>query len=211
MAGRQFLEHCKNGDLDLVQDTMFRAMSNDNYEKAIKQAKFTGLMMAVKGGHTEIVSQLLHDPRFNPNKPYKIWKRGEVVPANNRDQMIDTPLHLAATKADTACLELLLSSERINPNIKNREGRTPLMEAVRCGRQMAVEILLRDDRVFPNTKRSDSQAEIKDSEGKTALCWALEENQMACIELLLPRSDLRTRDYHKRSAVEVARCWQRFS
>merc|ERR1719234_1285185 len=119
--------------------------------------------------------------------------------------MIDTPLHLAATKVDTACLELLLSCERTKPNIKNRKGRTPLMEAIMCGRQMAVEILLRDDRVFPNTKRSDSQAEIKDSEGKTALCWSLEQNQMACIELLLPRSDLRTRDYYKRSAVEAAR------
>ena len=198
-AGRQFVEDCKRGDLELVRDHLIWG----KHEKAIREVKFTGLMMAVKGGHTEIVSLLLHqDQRFNPNKPWKPWKHGEVRPVN---EMRDTPIHLAAMKVDTACLEILLRCERINPNTKNREGRTPLMEAIRCGRQMAVEMLLRDDRVFPNTRRSALTSEIKDSEGKTSLCWAIERNQMACIDLLLPRSDLRTRDYHKRSAMEVAR------
>ena len=80
------------------------------------------------------------------------------------------------------------------------------MEAIRRGRQGAVEMLLNDNRVFPNNNTaSSSRGEIKDLEGKTALALAVESNQRACIELLLPRSDLQTRDYHKRSAMEVAR------
>ena len=205
MAG-QFKEYCKHGDLKGVRDCLIglqRHMLSHGYTQEIKRAKFTGLLMAVKGGHTEVVRLLLHDDNFNPNKP--CWRRGDADVPQITD-LRETPLHQAAIREDTACLQILLSCERIKPNVKNREGRTPLMEAIRRGRQGAVEMLLNDNRVFPNNNTaSSSKGEIKDLEGKTALALAVESNQRACIELLLPRSDLQTRDYHKRSAMEVAR------
>ena len=204
MAG-QFKEYCKNGDLKGVRDCLIglrNHMLSHGYTQAIKRAKFTGLLMAVKGGHTDVVSLLLHDVNFNPNKP--LWTRGDPSVPQITD-LRETPLHQAAIRKDTACLQILLSCERIKPNVKNREGRTPLMEAIRRGRQSAVEMLLNDNRVFPNNTTSSSKGEIKDLEGKTALAWAVESNQRACVELLLPRSDLQTRDYHKRSAAEVSR------
>jgi ankyrin repeat protein len=47
-------------------------------------------------------------------------------------------------------VKLLLANDRIDPNLGDEEGDTPLMWAKRSNREAIVKVLLVDDRIDPN-------------------------------------------------------------
>ena len=119
---------------------------------------------------------------------------------NQRDSDGATPLYAAVFFNAVRCVQLLISDERTDPNIKNDDdgGDSPLMCAVTQNYVACVELLLSDKRTDPN---------IKDGEGDSPLMSAVKDNHVGIVELLLadPRVDLMTRDNYERSEEEVAR------
>ena len=86
------------------------------------------------------------------------------------------PLMVAADKSRIECVNLLLSDDRVDPNIKNNAGETPLMIATRKSSAQCVKALIRDDRVDPN---------IRDNNGSTPLLFVLFVNDVERLQLLL--------------------------
>ena len=65
----------------------------------------------------------------------------------------------AVTQNYVACMELLLSDKRTDPNIKDGEGDSPLMSAVKDSRVGIVELLLADPRVDLMTRDNYERSE----------------------------------------------------
>lgn len=85
---------------------------------------------------------------------------------NMKNSLGQTPLHLAATSKHADMTKLLLQDQRVNPNIQDAEGRTPLILAASeaCDFPHTTELLVNDLRVDKNAK---------DKNGRTALHHAV--------------------------------------
>lgn len=73
-------------------------------------------------------------------------------------------------------VELLLAIKKINTNIKDSNGRTPLSYAAECGHDTVVTLLLKQD---------DIEVDLEDNEGRTPLWYTVLKGNKAIIELLL--------------------------
>lgn len=129
-----------------------------------------------------------------------------------------TPLWLAVHHQNVKAVQLLLSDNRTDPNIKNDgdydyydadydeytylSSCTPLSVAVNTDCVEIVELLLSDGRTDPNMKDDGQRAE-----GNSPLMLAVKKNRVACVKLLLadPRVDLMTKDNYRWTPKEMAR------
>ena len=142
--------------------------------------------------------------KVNSNRYSLKWKngvkrsKGTLFYTRPRNFLGETPLHTAVRHNAVRCVQLLLSDERTDPNIKYDNSESPLMFAVMFKRVACVELLLSDERTDLN---------IKDCDGNSPLMLAVKRNLVACVELLLadPRVDLMTRDNYERDEEEVTR------
>lgn len=75
-----------------------------------------------------------------------------------------------------AVMNLLLATDRVNPDTRDNYGRTPLMIAVEKGSTKIVEMLLATDRVDPDTKNN---------ERRTPLIIAVEKGLIEIVKMLL--------------------------
>jgi ankyrin repeat protein len=89
-----------------------------------------------------------------------------------------TLLSLAASRNfNSGVTKLLLSNPRVDPEAKDKDGRSPLSWAASDGDAAVTKLLLSDHRVNP---------EAKDNNGRTPLSWAASSNFLsAVIKLLL--------------------------
>lgn len=140
----------------------------------------TALSHAAESGSREVIGLLLDDDRVDPNIVRKTgnapltWaiRRDcytyvfvEVFLKSKRvDPNISTPLWKAVSRNWPKIVEQLLGCDRINPNLRGENGRTPLSEAAGTGNFGSVKRLLDDDRVDPNAKDSDGKAPLPRAE-----------------------------------------------
>ena len=212
----EFVELCSDGDLKGVQ----AALQSGVDVNSTNGEGQTGLMMSLENKHTEVASLLLEQEGIDINiSDYNnktalhfaaMYDQNSDILAtllarttsvvNQRDCDGATPLNKAVWCNAVRCVQLLISDERTDPNIKDDDdgGDSPLMCAVTQNYVACVELLLSDKRTDPN---------IKDGEGDSPLMSAVKDNCVGIVELLLadPRVDLMTRDNYERSEEEVSR------
>jgi ankyrin repeat protein len=147
----------------------------------------TPLSFAAMHGHAEVVRYLLPDTRQR----------------NALDRGGRTALHLAAScGTGAAAVEALLEAVNINPNVRDPEGKTPLMLAARSPVQESAKVAT----VKALLKRKDVRVSFVDNLGRTALSYAAETGSPKTVELLMERcsvKDLNTEDY----APWTPLCW----
>lgn len=150
---------CLDGNTQAVK-ALIKAKSNVNHKN---KSKSTALMDASVHGYSDIVRALLD--------------AGAQVDAQNDKGL--TALMAAALGGHLEVIELLKG--KANPNLTTKDGKTALMIAVEKGKKdiaKTVEALLE----FPNIN-----AFAKDSDGKTALDRARENNETPVVQLLEAR------------------------
>ena len=99
------------------------------------------------------------------------------VNVNARDNKSRTPLYLAISEgSDLQVISKLLSVERLDPNIADLDGRTPLHRACQNMKIDIVKLLASDSRV---------DLDAQDKEGSTALALAVYLEYLACVQALL--------------------------
>lgn len=98
-------------------------------------------------------------------------------------------LHIAAQHGHTNILTLLLNQARIQPNLKNSRGNTPLHTACAFNQFYAVDVILEySENLDPN---------IKNKYGETPLEVACARSSTKVVELLLHQQKLDRRDLEK--------------
>ncbi|PTB81206.1 ankyrin, partial [Trichoderma longibrachiatum ATCC 18648] len=127
----------------------------------------TPLCHAILRGWDALVALILKHPEVDVNQPV---------------DFAATALHLAAVYlADQTMLRLLLADPRVEVNIANGYGASPLVNAVKKGYEFAVRLLL---------ERPDILPDMKDGVGMTALAWATHLGRLGVVEMLLDRQDV---------------------
>ena len=85
-------------------------------------------------------------------------------------------LGIASENGQEAMVELLLATDKVELNSKDKRGHTPLCRAARNGHEAVVRLLLATGQV---------DIDAKDNSGQTALLWAAQNGNEAVVKLLL--------------------------
>jgi len=156
------------GDLDLLK--LF-VTKNAKIDGRLAESQSTTLMTAIGyGASKEVLNYLIdHGASIDAKSEYGKSALEIAVGAGSRDAVEvlikrgadykqpissgggNTLIHLAAISPDSGPLEYLLSIKGTDPNIKNKEGETPLHMAAEYGRINQVNILLKK-KADPNAK-----------------------------------------------------------
>ena len=163
----KFIMLCDEGDLEGVQAALQNGVDVNSKDLSFGQ---TGLMMALRQGHTAVVNLLLGQ---------------EGIDVNISDCLDQTALHQAAQDGQNSeCLSLLLARGDLTASVNQKDwaGQTPLLLAVECNATICVQLLISDKRIDPNIK--------DDRMGITPLMLAVKSNHVDCVKLLI--SDNRT-------------------
>lgn len=137
------------------------------------------LIAAIKGNETKTVKSLI--------------KQGASLDYQDKDGF--TPLMRAAESDKSGIIGTLLSN-KANPDIKNKDGKTALIIAVEKGNLAAVKklidtnILKANFRLIKGVKKflnkvNESNLDIQDNKGYTALMYAVETKRKDILEALL--------------------------
>jgi len=149
------------GDLLRVRDLLQHPDIGINLAAVDDARQDTPLHVSSRFGRTQVVQELLNDPRIDVNCPNK----GGA-----------TPLYIACQEGHLEAAELLLRVEGIDVNWGARDGETPLFSACQNGHVALVGLLLRDERV-------DVMAAKKT--GATALFMACQIGNAEIVRMLL--------------------------
>ena len=68
-----------------------------------------------------------------------------------------------------------INKEKVDINLKNEDGLTPLMLSIMANQNEITEILI----------RKGANLELKDNEGKTALLWAISKDNIEAVRMLI--------------------------
>ena len=139
--------------VEILLESGVEADSNDNFGRR-------PLSWAAEHGHEAVVKCLLNSGN---------------VDVNSRNLHDLTALSWAAMKGHQGVAKLLLE-HGVNPNLKDRDGRTALSHAARSGHETVVESLLGNNTTDP---------ELKCACNRTPLSYAAESGHKAVVELLL--------------------------
>ncbi|KAL8343422.1 hypothetical protein RB598_004658 [Gaeumannomyces tritici] len=131
--------------------------------------RVTGLHLAARFGAADIVSDLL--------------TRREAGDCDAQDSHRQTPLMWAAILGNLEIAQMLLRAGA-DPNLKDKDGRTPLSLAAENGFTDVVKELLKEERL---TMGGDSQ---RDEVGRLPLSWAARNGHVDVVRVLLERSSL---------------------
>ena len=124
-----FVTLCKNGQLSQVTASLSRGQDVNTKNSGGS----TGLICAAASGHTSVAQLLL---------------TVENCQVNCRDRNGSTALHTACNRDDSEIVRALLAHTGMrSENIKNSDGWTPVMRAVRYGKVENVRLLVSDSRV----------------------------------------------------------------
>lgn len=135
--------------------------------------EYTSLQWAINEGYHKVAETLLADPRVHVE--------------NHSSRTGHSALSLAAKSGNADLVELLLDKSTVGLNVKDNQGKTPLLHAAAWGHLEVIELLLAVDNIDPNAK-TDA--------GKTPLLLAAENRDVEAVESLLSskRVDLGSTD-----------------
>ena len=202
-AEKEFLRLCQNGDLEGVKAALLAGMDVN-----VVDFGQTGLHMALKYNHNDVVQHLLNTENLNVNlKGPLAWGFWGA-------------LHAAVAGHNHEGLAMLLDCPDIQVNATDKYHRTPLWRAVENGSLQCIEMLLRDERVDPNIEGYQGveytesstliQPLIMRDKKLTPLVYAVKRGffVVPLLTLLLsnPRTDPNAKDYSnwKKTALMYA-------
>ncbi|KAE9379688.1 ankyrin, partial [Stipitochalara longipes BDJ] len=139
-------------------------------------AGLNALGIAVKNGRIHMVQLILDKTHVKPDEYVEDWD-------NKRTRK--SALHLAAEGGHKSIMEAFLFCAKVNLNVNDAKGTSPLLTAVECDQIGIVELLLADNRVEINHK---------DSSGNTALLIALMKGKLPLAQLFLDHKNLNAND-----------------
>ena len=135
----EFAEWCENNNVQKV----VAALQSGLDVNLRNRYGHTGLLVAIRNGHSNVVEVLLEQDQLDINCIFKdIWASAESY----------TALHFAVRHEHPEIVRLLLQDPRTDPNIKDKEGNTPLMLALKLGFKACFEPLLFHERVDLDTR-----------------------------------------------------------
>ncbi|KAL9565307.1 hypothetical protein ACKAV7_010667 [Fusarium commune] len=140
---------------------------------------FTPLSLACLTGNTTIYHRLLHPFHADINSQdihgrtplYNCIWFDEIKGPRARTALLLTTLY-----GNSETVKLLVSSEKINVNLHDDEGLTPLSHAAQQGNEEIIQMLL---------SKPDLDVDAKDDAGMTALAHAAKKGHLGAVELLL--------------------------
>ena len=202
----QFVEHCRNNNLDGVNDCLSRGV-NINTKGDCYGSQWSGLMVACSAGNPTIVSRLVKLPGLD---------------INDQDETGDTAAHRACYHGRTECVRVLAETDRVDWNKADNSGETPLYSALAGGHSDIVDIIIQQPNLNYNVKTLTGETlghaaakggdvkcletlasqesfdswNVPDNRGDTPVMKALKEGKTEIVEILLrcPRVDLSCRD-----------------
>ncbi|MFA5077210.1 MAG: ankyrin repeat domain-containing protein [Candidatus Micrarchaeia archaeon] len=218
IAGRQLLYYAGQGNAGMVRSLLGigRSFAKPAYMEARDKWKQTPLMRACASRHdcSEAIEVLLGQGADVNSKDKKGRTPLMLVLGEGKDQLVqamikldanvnardknrDTPLVHAAQDADARVVKTLLEAGA-KPNARNKSRQTALMWASFFGCEETVKALLE--------KKWKTDLDIRDSEGQTALFWAVESENPGIVKLLLGhRANPRLKDKKRRTALDIAK------
>ncbi|KAG9510069.1 Neurogenic locus notch-like protein 2 [Fragariocoptes setiger] len=158
MKQSNFLDASTGPTCGTVQELLTKGAQVDRQSKVHGE---TALHLAARHGRADSARGLLE---------------GGADP-NARDAMGRTPLHAAIGADARGVFEILLRNRATDLNAKDNQGITPLMQAVRTfanGSDLLEELIL-----------AESEINLHDNAGKTALHWAALTTNVDAVRLLL--------------------------
>ena len=132
----QFVEHCRNNNLDGVNDCLSRGV-NINTKGDCYGSQWSGLMVACSAGNPTIVSRLVKLPGLD---------------INDQDETGDTAAHRACYHGRTECVRVLAETDRVDWNKADNSGETPLYSALAGGHSDIVDIIIQQPNLNYNVK-----------------------------------------------------------
>lgn len=130
-----------------------------------RPSKYSNWVKLANQGEVEVARLLLATGRV------------DLVNIDAKDDSGRTPLFWAVENRHEAMVELLLSTGKVDPDVKNNNyGWTPLLWAAQNGYEAMVKLLLNTGKVDPD---------VKDNYGRTPLFWAARNGHEAIVKLLL--------------------------
>ena len=179
MRGKLLYNECRCGNEDAVRKLL---KQNAPTDCSSVHTEDTVLHVASSGGHNGIVQMLLE----------------HGVSVNVRNNMGQTPLHLAASKNRLTVVKTLTEADGVDINITDNAGNTPLYTAVESGRHYAAAILI----------SAGACADILNKEGIAAIHKAACFRDAWILKLLLAKgASTETKDASKQTPLHWAcRC-----
>ena len=114
MTTKQFINFCRINYLEGVNNCL--AQGVDVNSKEIKDGRQeTALMVACRADNPDIVERLLQVPELD---------------INYQDEDGDTAAHGASINGQTWCIRMMAKTGRVDWNIRDKYGRTPLTYAL---------------------------------------------------------------------------------
>ena len=114
MMESEFIEHCRENNLEGVEDCLSRGVDVNTTEESDGK-QISALMFACGAGNPAIVSRLVQVPGLDIN-----YQTEEGV----------TAAWLACRKCHTECVRILAQTDRVDWNKADEWGRTPLCWAL---------------------------------------------------------------------------------
>jgi len=155
-ANKIFVKAAQKNNLALVQVFINAGIAIDT---ACNQARNNALMEAASHGNEQVV-QLLLDHHAN---------------VNAKNQYGCSPLYFAICNGQTNIIERLLSHEKIDLEIQNVSGTTPLIIAAKFGYYVIAEFLI----------NLGANVDAEEFTGHTALMYASQNGHLETVNLLL--------------------------
>ncbi|MBQ7155812.1 MAG: ankyrin repeat domain-containing protein [Synergistaceae bacterium] len=212
ISDQQFLDLCRNGDVNGVRRALRAGISSNTKDKDGRSA----LMYAAAGGHTEVVDILLsasadithyggaalvHAATHGHTATVNVLlKAGASVESKNNSG--NTALMMAARNGYASTVDRLLKAGA-DINAKNQNGWTALMYAAENGHSESIEALLlgNPDVNIQNTRNNSGEADFG---GRTALMLAAKNGHTDIVDTLIEAGADDKSDVKGRTALMLA-------
>jgi len=174
----QFLQACKNGDLETVQQAI-QCNVDVNYQQG------WGLRRAVRYNHPQVWQCLLDHKDIQVNLP---------------NQYGLSALHTACRFNIPCAVFDLLKHPAIEVNGKSQLGSTPVMVAVKYCRKEALDVVIRDRRI--NLETIDNQSRKLEDVIGVAVNDPSQEDKNDVMDCIIRHKQWRTEEEGRRNSME---------
>ena len=141
MMESEFIEHCRENNLEGVNDCLSRGVDVNTTEESDGK-QISALMAACGAGNSAIVSRLVQVPGLD---------------FNYHDEDGKTAALLASMEGRTECVRILAETDRVDWNKRNNKGFTTLCVALKKGHSDIVEIIVQQPNIDYNVKTENGE------------------------------------------------------